>query len=240
MNNLSFEYTLRRSQRAKKTRIIVTAEKVEVVAPSGVAEDKICAFVKSKQGWIVAASLKIKQKKQGVERLGPERYVDGAEVPYHGGQLKIRLKPSSGEKIKIKCSGSELIIFLPKENIAGKGCQLIRVAIVAWIKKQALKDVNSYLTLHCCKQGLHPRSIRLKKQKSRWGSCGIHNDINLNWLLVLAPPKVMEYVVVHEICHIKERNHSAQFWLLVEEHLPDYKQHRLWLKQNGSRLMQGL
>ena len=87
---------------------------------------------------------------------------------------------------------------------------------------------------------LYPRFIKIKTQKSRWGSCGIHNDINLNWLLILAPPQVMEYVVIHELCHIKERNHSQKFWLLVKSHLADYQIQRNWLKKEGRRLMQGL
>jgi predicted metal-dependent hydrolase len=82
--------------------------------------------------------------------------------------------------------------------------------------------------------------LRIKTQKSRWGSCGPNNDINLNWLLMLAPAAALEYVVVHELCHIKHKNHSAAFWQLVAEHLPNYQQQRHWLKQHGARVMQGL
>jgi predicted metal-dependent hydrolase len=66
-----------------------------------------------------------------------------------------------------------------------------------------------------------------------------HNDIQINALLIIAPPAVLEYVVVHELCHIQIRNHSPQFWVLVADHLPDYKTPHRWLKQHGSRLMQG-
>ncbi|MDD5272957.1 MAG: M48 family metallopeptidase, partial [Methylovulum sp.] len=90
---------------------------------------------------------------------------------------------------------------------------------------------------HGAKRQLLPRSVIIKTQKSRWGSCGIHNDININWLLIMAPPEVLEYVVVHELCHIQVRNHSAQFWALVAEHLPDYQSPRQWLKQQGGDLM---
>ena len=85
-----------------------------------------------------------------------------------------------------------------------------------------------------------PRSLKIKTQKSRWGSCGPNNDINMNWLLMLAPPEAMEYVVVHELCHIIHKNHSKDFWGLVAEHLPAYQQQRLWLKQQGVSLMKGL
>ena len=84
-----------------------------------------------------------------------------------------------------------------------------------------------------------PRTLNIKNQKSRWGSCGIHNDIQINALLIIAPPAVLEYVVVHELCHIQICNHSPQFWALVADHLPDYKTPHHWLKQHGNRLMQG-
>jgi predicted metal-dependent hydrolase len=108
------------------------------------------------------------------------------------------------------------------------------------MKNQAKTEVMRFIELHAKKYHLYPRFIRIKTQKSRWGSCGIHNDINLNWLLVLAPPQVMEYVVVHELCHIKERNHSQKFWHLVKLHLPDYQIQRNWLKKEGRCLMLGL
>jgi predicted metal-dependent hydrolase len=93
---------------------------------------------------------------------------------------------------------------------------------------------------HSPKHQLYPRSLCIKTQKTRWGSCGPNNDINLNWLLMLAPPVVLEYVVVHELCHIQHKNHSKDFWLLVAKHMPDYLTHRRWLKANGASLMRGL
>jgi predicted metal-dependent hydrolase len=116
----------------------------------------------------------------------------------------------------------------------------IRSALINWTKKQAKMQVEQLVTQHAHKNRLFPRTINIKTQKSRWGSCGIHNDININWLLMLAPIEVLEYVVVHELCHIRVKNHSRQFWTLVAEHLPGYQQHRQWLKKHGSRLMLGL
>ena len=107
------------------------------------------------------------------------------------------------------------------------------------MKKQLLLEVTRLVKQHAAKHQLVPRTLNIKNQKSRWGSCGIHNDIQINALLIIAPPAVLEYVVVHELCHIQIRNHSPQFWALVFDHLPDYKTPHSWLKQHGSRLMQG-
>ena len=239
IKTLPFKYSIRRSQRAKKTRIIVTTDKIEVVAPLRVSTSKIHAFVEAQQDWIVTATDKVEAKRKKISRLSPERYKDGVVVPYQGIQTGIRLKSHALKKVKIDYNDQCFTIYLPV-GFEEDNSELIRLTLTEWMKKQALKKVNNYVALHADKYNLVPGYIKIKTQKSRWGSCGIHNDINLNWLLILAPPEVMEYVVVHELCHIKERNHSARFWQLVAAHLPEYQKQRNWLRQNGMSLMQGL
>lgn len=78
--------------------------------------------------------------------------------------------------------------------------------------------------------------ITIRDQKTRWGSCSSSGNLNFNWRLILAPPKVLDYVVIHELCHRKEMNHSTRFWQYVESIMPDYKEQRKWLKDNGSSL----
>ncbi len=84
--------------------------------------------------------------------------------------------------------------------------------------------------------GVHYERIRIAEQKTRWGSCSSKGTLSFNWKLMLAPPKVLDYVVVHELCHLKEMNHSRAFWSLVEQVMPDYKEYRTWLKENGNTL----
>ena len=79
--------------------------------------------------------------------------------------------------------------------------------------------------------------MTVRKQRSRWGSCSAKGNLNFNCLLVLAPERVLDYVVVHELCHRKQMNHSAAFWAEVERILPDYRERRAWLKQHGNRLI---
>ncbi|MGM9549859.1 MAG: M48 family metallopeptidase [Faecousia sp.] len=82
--------------------------------------------------------------------------------------------------------------------------------------------------------------ITIRKQRSRWGSCSSKGNLNFNCLLVLTPPEVLDYVVVHELCHRKEMNHSGKFWAEVEQVLPDYKARQKWLKENGAALIRRL
>ena len=87
------------------------------------------------------------------------------------------------------------------------------------------------------KLGVSYGKITLRQQKTRWGSCAANGNLNFNWLLILAPPEVLDYVVVHELCHRREMNHSQAFWKEVEKILPDYRERQKWLKDNGWRLM---
>ncbi len=236
---LLFDYIIRRSQRAKKTRIVVTPEKIEVVAPLLVSKRKIHAFVKSQQNWIASAREKVEASKQ-VKKLAPTIYKDGVEVPYRGKQTQLTFHLCPTKKIKIEFNKQKINIFVPAEIAEQDRSEFVRLSLISWMKNQAKTEVMRFIELHAKKYHLYPRFIRIKTQKSRWGSCGIHNDINLNWLLILAPPQVMEYVVVHELCHIKERNHSQKFWHLVKLHLPDFQIQRNWLKKEGRCLMLGL
>lgn len=87
------------------------------------------------------------------------------------------------------------------------------------------------------RMGVRPARVRVKDLRSLWGSCSARGNLNFNWRLLLAPPEVLDYVVVHELAHLMERSHSRRFWALVSEHCPEQRERRRWLKENGGRLL---
>lgn len=128
---------------------------------------------------------------------------------------KIQQREATKESVK-KLLPSE------KKQFQEKACQVFPARVAYYAKKT----------------GVTYGKITLRQQKTRWGSCSAAGNLNFNWLLILAPPEVLDYVVVHELCHRKEMNHSDAFWKEVETVLPDYREQKRWLKENGWKLME--
>jgi len=108
------------------------------------------------------------------------------------------------------------------------------------LKKAARKDLPARAARYAALMGVHCGRITIRAQKTRWGSCSAGGNLNFNCLLMLCPPEIRDYVAVHELCHLKEMNHSPRFWQAVEQTLPDYRARRQWLKQNGPALIRRL
>lgn len=236
---MSLDYHIRRSARAKWTRIVVSAEKIEVVAPLDMPNQHIEQFVHSKQAWIATALKKVRLKKPAPASVVPRHYQNGALVPYQGGHYPLVCKATTLKNPKVELD-NVFIVHLPVSLAGHAQGDVIKVALMAWMKQAVKLKVMGYIQQHAPRWQLFPTAVRIKAQTSRWGSCSGVNAININWRLILAPPVILEYVVVHELCHIQEKNHSVAFWQLVATHMPDYQQHRGWLKQYGASLMRGL
>lgn len=234
--DLPFSYRIRRSQRVSNARIVVKPGQVEVVAPLLISEHKLHNFVAAKQDWVTKALNKMAAASPEQNSFVPAEFKSGTDMAYQGTLYPLTLKPSKLKRVKIEFSEG-YTVHVP-ERLKPENHHLeISAALVRWMKKNTKQLVEQMVAIHSAQKQLHPRTITIKTQKSRWGSCGIHNDININWLLIMAPREVLEYVVVHELCHIKVKNHSSQFWALVGEHLPDYQKRRQWLKKQGRSLM---
>ncbi len=112
----------------------------------------------------------------------------------------------------------------------------IKSVLKKWYISKARELLAERIRIYSPLIGLSPKKLAVKEQKTRWGSCSSKGNINLNWKLVMSPLPVADYVVIHELCHLKEMNHSKKFWGIVEAIMPDYKVYRKWLKENGYTL----
>ncbi len=223
-------YTLRQSRRAKRISIRCKAhEGFELVYPVSETESAALAFFHEKQTWV------LKTWAQAQAKPNPARtYADGSKLLYRGERINLRLI-AQGDKSNFEFRNDQLKIVLPKRYHANQS--LLRQAIEAFYRQRA----KSYLPprLHELAQihGFVYNKLRIKNQKTRWGSCSSMGNINLNLRLMMAPDRAIDYVIVHELCHLREMNHSPAYWSLVETCCPDYRHWIDWFKTNGDSLI---
>lgn len=223
------KYLLARSSR--KT-IGISIEKngvVKVASPFLVSDDYIRQLLKKKAQWIFNKVEDINAQQSTASKA----FIDDESFRYMGKEYKLKLiENNSIKKPFIKISDLSIVIMFPYMFEVSK----IKHILTLWYIEQFKVVIEERIKRYSQIIGVCPNKIVIKEQKTRWGSCSSKGNINLNWKLIMAPLEVIDYVVTHELCHMKEMNHSRQFWSLVETVLPKYKEYRSWLKQNGELL----
>ncbi|HII01958.1 TPA: M48 family metallopeptidase [Methanosarcinaceae archaeon] len=223
-------YEIIYSKRRKSAAIVVRPDlKVEFRAPPGLDSETIRTMVRKKADWV----LKKLDGFEGKRNLNPEkRYIDGEKFLYLGEEYPLKLTFGGGV-LSAGLEGPVLEVVIPEKVPEPLGPASVRGAVWQWYLGCADEKVGELVEAYSDKMGISPPSFRVKYQKRRWGSCSADNVLRINFQLMMAPPEQLEYVVVHELCHVKEKNHSKNFWALVEELMPDYRVHREGLKKEG-------
>lgn len=229
----SIAYEIRKSARAKRLRLTVRPSGVEVVAPKRAREIEIQTFIDSHRGWI--RSKVEKYRALMADHPSPAHLRDGVEIPFRGESTPLFVVMTKRVHPKV-VEGDGFRVELPNELPADKQEAAVNLALTRHLKRQARDDAELAIERYGPPNGLVPSALRIKDQKRLWGSCTAADVINLNWRLILAPVDVFDYVVVHELCHLRHRHHQPPFWQAVGEVMPDYDDHRRWLKINGHLL----
>jgi predicted metal-dependent hydrolase len=121
-------------------------------------------------------------------------------------------------------------------NVHSEDQAYLRLHLTAWYHDRAAERVGERIIYYAHQMGVSPRAVRIKDQKKRWGSCTSGGNLYINWRCILAPAPILDYIVVHELCHLLVMNHSAHFWVRVRSILPDFEARRKWLRVNGITL----
>lgn len=229
--NTSIPYTLYRSNRRYKTLAITIDpdEGLVLTAPKSLSLQDIAIITKKKASWIID-KLDKQDKDTGIDF---REFVSGETIRYLGRQYLLKVVEAPDEP-SCKMHGKWLIVTIPDRMDKLEKRIIIKQALIYWLKEKAYLKLRERLDLYADKMGLLYKMLILSDQKKRWGSCDIGGNIRINWRIIMAPLSLIDYVLVHELCHLEHRNHTSEFWQLLEDHLPDYQKRRERLKEEGS------
>ena len=231
INQQRIPIEVRRSPRARRLSLKIESEKPELilVIPRYALSMQIDSFIRKQTPWIEKHWTQALKKAQ---KRPKRRYQDGDTYFYFGETLSLKLIPSLSWKPGIRVVGNNLEITLHKATSLSDGKKTIKKIVQEFYKKKAEEVIHDRLQFFNEHYGLKYNRVTFRNQKTRWGSCSSAKNLNFNWRLIMAPIEIIDYVVVHELCHIKYMNHSAAFWKLVSELIPNHKEMRRWLKDN--------
>jgi predicted metal-dependent hydrolase len=205
----------------RKTLSISINENAELIvrAPKRILDQKIQDFINEKENWITRNQSLVKTRAEDTAK-------DKNMLLYLGTLFPLK---TDNDAKKISFDGKEFVADLHNKEITNK-------SLKTWYKNKFKEVAVPRLFYFAKKHNLQVNQVRIKEQRTLWGSCSSRNNINLNFLLIMAPLKVIDYVIIHELVHTIHKNHSVNFWNAVEEIMPNYKEAKHWLKENGYRL----
>lgn len=231
----TIEYLVRRSERVTRKRIEVTPSSVEVIVPEGDSDKEIRAFVRAKRRWLHDKTEEVEEKAARLRARTPEGFHSGAKVLYRGRHLRLKIESADVDEPDLTYR-TAFHVDVPKEYSDEERVAAAQRLIHDYFDERLSEDAWAIVRDRGEPHDLVPRGIRLKDQKTLWGSCGEDGVLRLDRRLIRLPKPVLEYVVVHELCHLSHRDHSPKFWALVKKILPDYEERKEWLEEHEMAL----
>lgn len=232
-------YQIRRSQKAKRISLRITKAGLEIVLPKRWSYAHLKGFIQLELDWIkrhLQKQANLLQQGQENPFAWPEIYQEGIELVLAGEKKKVIIKKVDMKK-KVAWHFDDVQNHFElhlKENGSILDLQnQIQNNLVEWYYDRALNVAQLFLQHWAPKMNAPLKGLKIKQQKRLWGSCSSQGNINLNWMLVLMPLPVFEYIVIHELSHLFHPNHSEAFWSKVEQYCPGYKVQEKWLRQHS-------
>jgi len=221
----SVAYTIRPSPRARTLSLFIRPDTGLVVTiPRAMPEERIEPFLRRYRSWILRQTARLARTAEQI----PRRWPYGATLPYHGQEHAVELSKTSGRSQVERTGDGRLIVAMRRPTLDGA-----RRMLRQWYQGQATVWLTERVQALGPRLGVTWRRIGIRDPRHRWGSCSFTGHLSFNQRLIMAPPAVIDYVVVHELLHRKELNHSGRFWALVAEHYPGYREAKGWLKTYG-------
>lgn len=226
----NINYNVTYSNRRKNLAIAVHPDKrVEIVAPLNLNQEIIQELLRKKARWVVE---KIEWFNQ-IDRLETAKeYVNGETFLYLGRQYRIKIL-RGGDKPVTKLRGGYFEVSVPETTSDQEGREQIKEALWQWYLGHAEKRLGVVVCNYAKRFHIDPPHFKVKYQEKRWGSCQRNDVLHINIRIIMAPMSQIEYVVAHEFCHLRYKDHSAEFWQLLRLIMPDYEVRKENLRKNG-------
>lgn len=219
-------YTIQRSKNRRRLTISVERDRSVVVhAPASATEDAIRRVVHAKRQWIFE-KIRHPQKYRDLPHPPGKELVNGEAAMYLGRQYRIELV----------ADGLQAVQFNQRFLVPASKASERKATLRDWYVARANEKILARVSRFARSLGVAPKRARIIDIQYRWGSCTVKDTVTFNWRLIKAPVFVIDYVVVHELAHLIEANHTARFWSVVRAQVPKVEEARLWLRENGQVL----
>lgn len=226
--------TVKRTRRKKTIALRVEPDgQVTVLSPAFVSRKSLRKFIQKRSDWVLQRQAYLKEI---ALKYPPRHFVNGEAFPLFARNYRLRiLKNGKQGHLSCRVEGKRILVTV---NGApdGEMKESVRQCLSEFYRKKTERKVLNIIQRHAKKLDVRPGAVNIGNQRSRWGSCSKHGNLRFNWKLSMIPPSVLEYVVVHELCHLKTPNHSQRFWRMLKSVLPAYEKTHVWLKENRDRL----
>jgi predicted metal-dependent hydrolase len=221
-------YLLRRSAR-RSHGFMINDDGLHVTSPRNAPQSDIDNAIRAKGHWVLTKLFE-RSERQVVRAARPTvEWIDGAKLPYLGMEITLRLQDAARSHCVYDAEARELRLGVP----AGLSEWQIRERVKLWFQDEARRLFRERLDLYAPRVGVTYNAFAISSAGTRWGSCTVAGNIRLNWKLVYYPLALLDYVVVHELAHLREMNHSPRFWAVVGETFPDYEGAKAALKKRS-------
>lgn len=204
---------------------------VAVASPFNMGEKDVYAFIHEKARWILD---RVNEAQKNKDILNQKEFDHGHKFLFLGKKLKVNVIKENIKRSRITFDVlTGWMVTVSEELSCEERRTQVKKKMLQWYRTQAREILGGRIFHYSRLMGVEPKKIAVRTQKRLWGCCDYNTQtIHLNWQIILSPIKVVDYVVVHELCHLTHPNHSKRFWKKVEKFMPDFKEYRKWLKTN--------
>jgi predicted metal-dependent hydrolase len=228
LDNITICYSLKRSYRAKYIRLEIHRQTgLTIFIPRFYKISELSDLIQRKKLWIIK---KLNEININHVKISEKETHDGLNLHYLGKSIKLKTQSNREFPESIVLTGNTLIFNHHRSN-SGLG-----QVIEAWYRQQAEIIIKRKAGELCKDMNVTFNKLTIRKVRTRWGSCSQKGNLNFNWKLILVPEPVIDYIIIHELAHLKEMNHSQRFWNLVTRYCPQWRQHKKWLEEHEADL----